>query len=78
MLVASMLCGGVSDANIAFFTTLLFCGFVDWVTGKSDEGGDNLMAVGWIFCFLTVPAGGVAFSVLCHRLATKVLKRFEI
>ena len=59
LIVVASIFGG---AVLGFFGTFLVCIAIDAVLRGSDFG-----SVGWVFCFMTVPAGGfcgLIFSVL--------------
>lgn len=51
----AIVAGGAIGAVAAFFATYYACVLIDLARGAS--GGNGVVTVGWLFCFITVPAG---------------------
>lgn len=55
LVAAAMLLGMAAGIIGAFFATFYTCVLVDRVRGAS--GGNGVVTVGWLFCFVTIPIG---------------------
>lgn len=75
-----MVAGAVAGAAAAFYATFYACVLIDSIRGAG--GGNGIVTVGWLFCFLTVPAGlycggylgGVLAAFLVERLGDRKRK----